>query len=262
MKSTYVIDIETMPDQPREALAPFLDKVRGDGRMNVISQARDREEKIEKVIQKAALSPVCGRIICIQVLKVDEVGTDKEQVTPFFLINESEKQTLQDFANINMKEGVLVTYNGRGFDFPYLIFRAGVHGVEIDLPHNQPYNGRDNHVDMMTFLGEYSGLDRLASKTFDYIGLAKWEEYWGLEVKKSIKTGGIDLNALFLAGQYDEIKTYGMKDVEDTLYLFRKFAFHFRNLLKERYPAGSALVGKDDLDKVFPKHSSEFPSAL
>jgi hypothetical protein len=230
MRKVLVIDIETMARDAKEALQPFMSQIKGKG-------PTETWENQNKAIEKAALSPVCARVISIAVAEVNLLNrgesedylADTEAVA--FFCHESEYEMLTQFISYlaGFKNPILVTFNGRGFDFPFLMFRCGVHGIPFEAP-IYPYNGRDDHIDLMLHLNQVAGLDKLYYK-LEYIGLKRWIEYFAIPVKKlSIADGEIDLPTLFASGKYDEIRAYNMGDVMATLHLLRTFQYNFESI--------------------------------
>jgi DNA polymerase elongation subunit (family B) len=227
-----VIDIETIPEQPEESLRPFLESVKG-GRStdNPITQARKRDENVTKAIEKAALSPVSGKLLCMGIHSIDNPTTAIGVTEQIFIYNKEgdEEIMLRTFVELLKEFGSyrfsFVTFNGRNFDFPFLMFRAAVNKIDLSLP-IAPYNGRDNHIDLFAHLNNISNLYML----YDYwkfISLKKWLEYFGIGSKLSISAGDIDLLQLHQAGKEDMIKQYVMNDVAMTYELFKLFRGNF-----------------------------------
>ncbi len=133
MANLLVTDIETIPNDAEKALQPFTDSIKGDKRMDVFKQRDDADKKKNVAIEKAALSPVSGRILSIGVLDVRDfdslTGEAKSEVPHFFSLfdmGEDEILTSFEFLLGTVPHQTLITFNGRSFDFPFMMYRAGV----------------------------------------------------------------------------------------------------------------------------------------
>ncbi|NVM57485.1 MAG: hypothetical protein HWN51_05135 [Desulfobacterales bacterium] len=106
-------------------------------------------------------------------------------------------------------------YNGLGFDVPFLIIRAAVHGIAINSPRfqNQRRFSYDPHVDVMQFLSRWGregvSLD-LACRSF------------GVPSPKEGEVKGETVAAAFERGDLEAVREYVMRDVEATYRLFLK----------------------------------------
>jgi len=234
---TVIVDIETTSiGEESTVLMPFLGSVKGGRSTNPLAQAREAEENRQKAIKKAALSPVAGQVISFAAIEIskqlqnDETIWTEKSKTHFHVIEENDKteaDVIKEFVKLIRPNTYFVTFNGRSFDFPFLMFRAAVHEIPLILP-IYPYNGRDNHADLFVHLNSICGLDKLYYK-WEMVGLKKWIEYFGFPVeKKSISEGQIDLTHLLREKQYGEIQEYNVGDVIATQLLWNKFKGNFQ----------------------------------
>lgn len=105
----------------------------------------------------------------------------------------------------------LVTFNGRGFDFPLLelaAFRYGCAAPDYFLRGRNRYNG---HLDLMDWLTNF-GASRLAG------GLNLLSKILGKPGKMG--TAGDQVYSLYQAGKLQEINDYCMADTLDTYFVF------------------------------------------
>lgn len=230
MSYDIIVDIETISGgEPNETLKPFLASVRGGRSQNALGQQREKQENIEKAKKKHLLSPVSAKVLSIGISETTN-GDDTTETKEFiFSDTGNESLVIEQFANkLNRPNIRLITFNGRNFDFPFLMFRAAVYGIPLSLPIS-PYNGRDNHIDLFTHLNHISNLQQLYNG-WQMIGLKKWYDYFEITVPKpSIGSGEINLEQLFKDGNFKAIEEYQMADIEGTRQLWKRFEGNFQN---------------------------------
>lgn len=220
MHTAYIIDIETIPsDQAKEALEPFIGDLRGRVKRG------SEEDKYEIALSKAALSPVSGRVIWIGVkmLELEGDGIWQEKGLYHFC-KDDERETLKQFFHFCSGHGLTagnvardrewVTFNGRSFDFPFLMYRAASHLIPLTLPIYK-YNSNDGHFDLFQHLNTISCLDHLDS-SLQMVGLKKWATHFNLGHKLEIKSGEINLQELWKNGNKKEIEQYVNTDLDIT----------------------------------------------
>lgn len=120
-----------------------------------------KAEQVAKTYEKFALSPMTGKIILIGMWE----GTE---LPPIFLttmiINGAnvrnfadEKAMLELFwANLDDNGDLIVTHNGKEFDFPFIYARSMLLGVEPTMAWDKLCNKYNNkfHADLYQILGE------------------------------------------------------------------------------------------------------------
>jgi predicted PolB exonuclease-like 3'-5' exonuclease len=127
-------DIETIPneDMIKHLEEPEASKVLKDPVKIQADIAQKKQEQIEKM----ALSPFTGRIACYSAVGDGDFEED-EYLEDMEKINESEIFVLDCalalIRNIWNRKDILVTWNGSGFDLPFVYGRAMALGVEIPI---------------------------------------------------------------------------------------------------------------------------------
>jgi DNA polymerase elongation subunit (family B) len=178
-------------------------------------------------------------------------------------IKEGEKELLERLWNSLKDVDLLVTYNGEGFDMPFLKIRTMIHHIKEQsffkfFPYPSPKNRSINHIDLMRFISQdgKSGFYSLwfVCKAFN-IGLSK-EPMKGSEVERA-----------FLEGRYDEVAVYNAKDALATGLLYERVGYYLSNDIKDwdrvlevlgRYSGLSSMVERLVEKKVMEKsHASE-----
>lgn len=193
-------------------------------------KARNQEEKLnaEADAQNGlGLSPFTGEIITIGMFDTnagkgaimfqspdDELAEFEEG--DFKYIPLTEKQMLAMFWNKAKLNLEFVTYNGRGFDVPYLLIRSIVHKIKptIDLMSNRYINSQygAKHYDLQDLLTFYGATNR--------VSLHLVCRAFGITSPKTLGVDGDDVNELFQNKRYLDIARYNAADVLATKELF------------------------------------------
>jgi predicted PolB exonuclease-like 3'-5' exonuclease len=210
------IDIETLPDLDAEVLAIMRDKVEAPANYRDPAKILAyKAEQQEKLVDRAALSPLLGRIVAIGWAWCDELEAGGVSVdtapTP-----QDERPLLRRFADMLLEEVtedesfLWVTFNGRGFDLPFLAVRCAHHGVA--LPHRLPIGEqkyrrhRDIYEDCLKHFG--GGLSA-----------------WGQRIAGKAAIGeGKDVGAMVAEGRWDDLVQHCSRDVEILVELYSRFS--------------------------------------
>jgi hypothetical protein len=140
-----------------------------------------------------------------------------------------EKKLLQHFSDI-AQHTTSVTFNGRGFDMPVIVYRCLHHNIPLQWYYSHgKYRERFwdaepfcDHLDVMDFLTDYGVSSRPS--------LHNIAKLVGLPGKTGIN--GSQVEQLYNDGKYTQIKEYCTMDVLQTLFLFLKV-----QILRGRIPA-------------------------
>ncbi len=117
--------------------------------------------------------------------------------------------------------GVLVSFNGRGFDIPVLELCALRYGIQIPHHFNQKYGNRyrfqdDWHLDVMDYLSGHGASPRPRG------GLSTLAALAGYPPKN---THGSDVEVLYAAGELDKINRYCRNDVRRLHVVFGRLQY-------------------------------------
>ena len=198
------IDIETMPN---EEMIDKLPEVVADSRLKDEAKiAADIEKKKAEQIEKMALSPLYGKIACI-----GYYGEEIKEVDLF-----DEVTMIKKFLD-RINENVVVTWNGKAFDFEFIIKRGVILGLcplsLLDI-YTSKYKS-ETHIDLMEKwcgFGKMAKLNEIAKVLLN--GECK-DEFDVKEIPELIKTP---------TGQ-ELIKRYCLQDCKLTYELARKMGF-------------------------------------
>ncbi|MBM4162529.1 MAG: 3'-5' exonuclease [Ignavibacteria bacterium] len=215
--SHVVIDIETLAF-PLESFDEAQQKY-------LLKFAETEEERFE-TIQKLSLYPTTAQIIAVGMLNPDtnrgKVLFQSDEKIDSFSENESihyvtgnEKEILTQFWEDILKFDQFITFNGRGFDCPFLMLRSAI--LEIKPTRNlMPYRYDSAvHCDLLEQLTFYGA--------FRKFNLDFYCKSFGMESPKSHGITGLDLGGLFQQKRFREIADYCWGDLKATAELFRRW---------------------------------------
>jgi DNA polymerase elongation subunit (family B) len=227
--ATLVFDIETCAlslDHFDEAQQEYLFR---DARAQTDeAAARAKQEAAEQMM---SLWPLTAQVLCIAMVNADTgrgkvlfVAEDHEEspsdAAVEFVPCVDEGELLGAFWDAAKHYDQIVTFNGRGFDVPFLYLRSAQLGVPISRKNWLGYRfATEPHCDLaeqLTFYG-VSGRDGAARR----FNLDFYCKAFGIESPKSAGVSGHDVRRLRDEGRHREIGEYCLRDVQATLDLFR-----------------------------------------
>lgn len=227
--ATLVFDIETS-SLPLEG----FDAVQQEYLFRDVARAPepDREKRREEIHRQFSLWPLTGQVVCVAMLNAESC---RGQV--LFTADDFESEALDDgpvefvpcadelelltaFWDVARHYDSIVTFNGRGFDVPFIYLRSAILNVPITRKEWLGYRYQtDPHCDLaeqLTFYG-VSGRDGAARK----FNLDFYCKTFGIESPKSHGVTGMDINDLLAQGRYREIAEYCLRDVHATVLLYQ-----------------------------------------
>ena len=228
--ATLVFDIETtaLPlEQFDESQQEYLLR-----EAQKLTDEEARAAKREEIQRFMSLWPLTAQVACVAMINAE---TERGQVlylaedfeesagaegpvkfTP--CVDEAELlttfwETVRHYENI-------VTFNGRGFDVPFLYLRSATLNVPISRKQWLGYRfATEPHCDLAEQLSFYgvSGRDGAARR----FNLDFYCKAFGIESPKSHGVTGMDVGKLLADGRHREIAEYCVRDVQATLLLHR-----------------------------------------
>lgn len=225
--SRVVFDIETIGNN-----FDNFDEVR----KTYLLKFADTEEKILEAKRNLSLSPLTAEVICIALLNPDtEKGTvlyqsdlkesfksddDKIEFT-----SGDEEFILTEFWKLIKHFNQYITFNGRGFDAPFLILRSALLNIPISknlMPYRYDTKPHCDLLDQLTFYG----VTRKYNLDF-------YCKSFGIESPKSHGITGLDLSEYFFNKKFKDIANYCLGDVIATASLFKIFEERILNIKPE-----------------------------
>jgi len=226
--ATLVFDIETnaLPVEHFDAVQQeylFRDATR-------LPEGPEREAKRADLTRQFSLYPLTAQVVCIAMVNADsargqvlfladDYETDDEGEVKFVPFAD-ESELLQDFWELAKRYDHVVTFNGRGFDVPFLYLRSALLGVPISRKDWLGYRYQtEPHCDLAEQLTFYnvSGRDGAARK----FNLDFYCKAFGIPSPKAAGVTGMDVPELMAEGRYREIAEYCLRDVRATVELHR-----------------------------------------
>lgn len=234
--ATLVFDIETvgesfeeMDDVTQHVLTRWIEKTSDDH--------DEYEAKLADIKNGLGFSPYTGQIVALGIYDVErEKGVvyyaapdqdyddvDEDDVT---LKHMDEAEMLSHFWEGARAYDTFVSFNGRGFDVPFMNVRSAINGLRptVDLMQGRYlYQQRGaQHVDLLDQLSYYGAVWKgkpnlhLACRAF------------GIKSPKEDGVAGDDVAALFADGQYVDIARYNIGDLYATRDLYQAWLSYLK----------------------------------
>ncbi len=220
---TSALPIESFDDAQQEYL------FREAARLDDEAARANRREEIQKLFN---LWPLTARVVCIAMLNTEslrgqvlylaeehEEASGEGQPVEFVACMD-EAELLAAFWDVARHYESVVTFNGRGFDVPFVYLRSALLNVPITRKDWLGYRfATEPHCDLaeqLTFYG-VSGRDGAARR----FNLDFYCKAFGLESPKAQGVTGADVNHLMAEGRFREIADYCLRDVQATASLYR-----------------------------------------
>ncbi len=226
-----VVDIETIGEDFEK-----LDKTTQENLTRWIKKDSQSDEEYKHTLEEMkgglGLSPLTGEIVAIGALdyhknegavyyqapgqknpELKEEGVSFKQM--------SEEEMLRKFWELAAHYQVFITFNGRGFDMPFLMIRSAIKGVRPtkDLMRGR-YLYQNNpealHIDLYEQLSFYGATRRKGS-------LHLWTRAFGIESPKAAGVAGDDVGPLFKKKKFLDIARYNVRDLRATRDLYTKW---------------------------------------
>jgi DNA polymerase elongation subunit (family B) len=191
-----------------------------------------RETRRGEIQQMFSLWPLTSQVVCIAMLNAEtsrgqvlftagDYEEGMEEAGPVeFVPCMDEVELLTAFWDVAKHYETVVTFNGRGFDVPFIYLRSAVLNVPISRKDWLGYRYQtDPHCDLAEQLTFYnvSGRDGAARK----FNLDFYCKAFGIDSPKSHGVTGKDVTAMLNEGRFREIAEYCLRDVRATVLLYQ-----------------------------------------
>jgi len=197
-----------------------------------IADPAAKQAKREEITRFMSLWPFTSQVVCIAMLNAEtgrgqsiflaedfeEAADDSAPVK--FVPCADETELLAAFWDVAKHYDHVVTFNGRGFDVPFIYLRSAVLNVPITKKNWLGYRyAVEPHCDLAEQFTFYSvGGQGGAARRFN---LDFYCKAFGIESPKSAGVTGNDVSALMAEGKFREIAEYCLRDVRATVELYK-----------------------------------------
>ncbi|MGA2802429.1 MAG: ribonuclease H-like domain-containing protein [Verrucomicrobiota bacterium] len=228
--ATLVFDIETsalplenFDDAQREYLFREAEK---------IADASARDTKRAEIKQFMSLWPFTSQVVCVAMLNADTQHgqvlftaedfeeVEEENAPVKFIPCADETELLTQFWDAAKHYDSVVTFNGRGFDVPFIYLRSALLNMPISKKNWLGYRfATEPHCDLAEQFTFYSvsGRDGAARR----FNLDFYCKAFGIESPKSHGVTGTDVGVLLAEKKFREIAEYCLRDVRATVELYK-----------------------------------------
>jgi len=215
MPRRVVIDIETIGEE-----FEGLDELSKE----YILRYAETEKEIESAKQGLGLSPLTGEVVAIGMLDPDtdkgvvyfqspEVLQEPLKEDGFELIPDTEAGILRRFWERVKDYDQIITFNGRGFDAPFIILRSAILRIKPTKDLMPARYSGTSHIDLLDQLTFYGALRRR-------FNLHMWCRAFGIKSPKEEGVSGLEVARLFKERRYLDIARYCIGDLHATKELF------------------------------------------
>ncbi len=193
----------------------------------------DRARRRAEITQQFNLWPLTAQVVCIAMVNADSGkgqvlyqadDFEEESEAPAdgieFAPQMDEGELLTAFWDVAKRYDQVVTFNGRGFDVPFLYLRSALLNVPITRKDWLGYRFQtEPHCDLAEQFTFYnvSGRDGAARR----FNLDFYCKAFGIPSPKAQGVTGSDVNDLLASGRYREIADYCLRDVAATVQLYQ-----------------------------------------
>ena len=187
----------------------------------------ESDEERDLVKESLSFYPVTAEIAAIGMIESDSDKTimlyqdhnfgaeNKKEGNVEFVPHRSEKELLKHFWKVLEDYRQIITFNGRGFDCPFIMIRSAIHKITSAKNLMPNRYSSDMHIDLLDRLTFYGSVRRKFS-------LHMWCKAFGIKSPKEGEITGYQVKDLFKEKRFLEIAQYCIGDIVATkqLYLY------------------------------------------
>jgi len=212
---TVGTDFENLSETQQEFLLRYADQE---------PESTKKEVMIENAKRCLSLYPFTAKIVCIAMLNTDtnkmlvlfesqEAESWESEEENVKYQSAAENEILSKFWKYSAKADKLISFNGRGFDLPFITIRSAM--LKIKPTKNFLKNRYDSasHVDLLEQF-TFHGLTKKFNLDF-------YCHAFGIESPKEQGITGMEVKELYKAGRIKDIAIYCGRDVKATHQLYK-----------------------------------------
>lgn len=191
-----------------------------------------QQAKRNEIAQMMSLWPATAQVVCVAMLNAstsrgqvlflaedyDSLQNEGQDVEFVPCVDEAELLTA--FWDTARHYEEIVTFNGRGFDVPFLYLRSAILNVPITrkdwLGYRYSVSPHCDLLEQLTFYG-VSGREGAARR----FNLDFYCKLFGIPSPKGEGVTGHDVTEMIAAGMYEQIAQYCLRDVHATRLLYQ-----------------------------------------
>jgi DNA polymerase elongation subunit (family B) len=222
-----VFDIETTglpPDHFDEVQREYLYR-----EAEKIPDEQARAARRQEIERMFSLWPLTGTVVCIAMLNAessrgqvlflaDDFEEEAEAGPVEFVPCVDEVELLTAFWDVAKHYEGIITFNGRGFDVPFIYMRSALLNVPITRRDWLGYRfATEPHCDLADQFTFYNGTRDGATRRFN---LDFYCKAFGIESPKSEGVTGMDVGRLIQEGRFRHVAEYCLRDVRATVLLY------------------------------------------
>lgn len=188
---------------------------------NIKAPQTVREEEVERSL---SYYPFTARVIAIGLMDIDSEKTavyfeslEKEEwiesETSTKYLGRTECEMLKSFWKIMAQTELVITFNGRTFDIPFLMMRSAMLKIKPVKNFIKNRFDRSHHIDLIDQLSFYG-----AARKFN---LDFYCHAFGIKSPKTKDMNGREVRNFYLSGRIKEIARYCAGDIYATYELFK-----------------------------------------
>ncbi|KAF0153015.1 MAG: 3'-5' exonuclease PolB [Ignavibacteria bacterium] len=212
---TVGCEFESLPETQQEFLLRYAEQE---------TESAKRETLIENAKRCLSLYPFTAKIVCLAMMNTDTNKTlvlfeNREQESweseeeSVIYQSAAEEEIISKFWKYSSKAEKLISFNGRGFDLPFIMMRSAM--LKIKPTRNFMKNRYDSatHIDLL--------------EQFTFYGLTKkfnldfYCHAFEVESPKESGITGMEVKELYKAGRTKDIAIYCGRDVRATHQLYK-----------------------------------------
>ena len=194
------------------------------------AKADDLDFELQKIEEGFSLSPLTAEVVCIGMLNPEtdkgmvyyQSGKERKEFEESNIKFSSmpEAEILKNFWEQVKFYDEFITFNGRGFDIPFLMIRSAIHKVKPtkNLLSNRYLNSQFSgakHIDLQDQFQFYGA-------TWGKRGynLHMFCQAFGIKSPKNAGVSGSHVKEMFDQGEYERIARYNVDDLRATAALY------------------------------------------